>query len=137
MSLPTTPREIADRLHAIADQLAAIPDADVPTTAKFGIHVNLSIISETPTEVDQIAVALFGRPARPYAYRSGSWQHTTAHSADHVHPTGVNVFVHCGIEDPTIATARAEREALLAEVEQLRAERAAAESQHSSTQDGA
>lgn len=116
---PHTPNQIAAAFRTIADQLAGMPDPDVPLGGQFGPTVTVWIQPRTPDEVDAFARALFGQPGQADRLRTG-WQHTT-HRLHH--PTRLEVAVFVGVEDPAVTQLRAERDALVGALAQrVRAE---------------
>lgn len=120
---PTTPAQVADVLHAVADRIAAAKDPTVDL-GRVWMKIDLQPDPGRIDAVDVLAVALTGWEAttRPVG---GGWQHgyDTAYGWDAGAGLRCHVNVYAPVDSPELAAERDERDRLRAEIAALREQR--------------
>lgn len=112
--VPQTPAQVAAALRMVADDIAAMSDADRVCAGGFTVTVSIQPSHSAPDRpewVDRLSTALYGTPGQRRRMPSGTWHHDSPRRS---HRSGVDVPVFCGAEDPRVTALRAEVEALRA-----------------------
>jgi hypothetical protein len=97
------PNHIAAGLRRLADDLAAMPDDELPT-ATVSVSIQFCSWSGTSDEerqaaVDAVSKQLLGILGEPRKMRNGTWQHTTPYDHRADRDDGIRIGVFTALND--------------------------------------